>query len=38
MGQGDTGRDGETVKLLLRHTAVDLRPHGEQGLEKLRAR
>jgi hypothetical protein len=31
------GRDGETAKLLLRHTTVDMRQRGEKTLERLRA-
>jgi hypothetical protein len=35
--QDRTGRDRQTEKLLLRHTTVDLRLHGEKALERLRA-
>jgi hypothetical protein len=35
--QAGTGRDGETAKLLLKRTTVDLRLRDEKGLQRLRA-
>jgi hypothetical protein len=37
MRQADTGRDAETIKLLLRRTTEDLGLRGRKDLERSRA-